>query len=402
YTGATTITKTDVGTYTEEIDITKAAYSDTNLNVTFVAGDPVSFEITPAEFTVTPVDYTGTYDGESHFGGATPSITEGTEIQYSTDGGKTWSNDAPSIKDAGTIEYIVKATNPNYTDATAEGNLTVNRKAVTVTADNKSIVEGSADPELTATVEGLIGDDTIKYSISRDPGNTPGSYKINVTGDEEQGNYVVTFVSGTLTITEDTTPPGPEPEPEPESPTPGPGPGPGPEPTPEPEPEPTPEPTPTPEPEPIPDEPVPQTDPEKYWALANLLATGGTVLTALGMILTFFRKKKDEEEEENATVKEAAVTRTATSEEEAKKEEEDDENKRKKSKFLGLIPAIGSVILFILTEDMRNKMTWTDKYTLAMVIILLVNFVLAYLTRNKKKDDEEEDKPADPNQTVAA
>ncbi|MBQ5554809.1 MAG: hypothetical protein IIT44_03395 [Erysipelotrichaceae bacterium] len=127
------------------------------------------------------------------------------------------------------------------------------------------------------------------------------------------------------------------------------------------------------------------------------------MLTALGMILTFFRKKKDEEEEENAEAKEAAVTRTATSEEEAKEEEEDDENKRKKSKFLGLIPAIGSVILFILTEDMRNKMIWTDKYTLAMVIILLVNFVLAYLTRNKKKDDdEEEDKPADPNQTVAA
>ena len=99
----------------------------------------------------------------------------------------------------------------------------------------------------------------------------------------------------------------------------------------------------------------------------------------------------------------AFMENKATSEEEAKEEEEDDENKRKKSKFLGLIPAIGSVILFILTEDMRNKMIWTDKYTLAMVIILLVNFVLAYLTRNKKKDDdEEEDKPADPNQTVAA
>ena len=88
--------------------------------------------------------------------------------------------------------------------------------------------------------------------------------------------------------------------------------------------------------------------------------------------------------------------------EKARKEKEDeDEESRKKSKFLGLIPAIGSVILFILTEDLRNKMTWTDKYTLAMVVIMLVNFVIAYLTRNKKKDDDEET-PTNPDQTVTA
>ena len=38
YTGATTITKTNVGEYSEAIDITKAAYDDANLDVTFTAG----------------------------------------------------------------------------------------------------------------------------------------------------------------------------------------------------------------------------------------------------------------------------------------------------------------------------------------------------------------------------
>ena len=109
------------------------------------------------------------------------------------------------------------------------------------------------------------------------------------------------------------------------------------------------------------------------------------------MIITFFRKKKDDEEEEEAKTEEAKVTRMAASGEENAEEEEDDENKRKKSKFLGLIPAIGSVIFFILTEDMRNKMIWTDKYTLAMILILLANFLIAYLTRNKKKDKDDED-----------
>ena len=117
------------------------------------------------------------------------------------------------------------------------------------------------------------------------------------------------------------------------------------------------------------------------------------------MIITFFREKKDDEEEE-ANAEEANVTRNAAPE--GEEEEEDEENKRKKSKFLGLIPAIGSVIFFILTEDMRNKMIWTDKYTLAMVLILLANFLIAYLTRNKKKDDDEDEDNKAEGQAVAA
>ena len=77
-------------------------------------------------------------------------------------------------------------------------------------------------------------------------------------------------------------------------------------------------------------------------------------------------------------------------------EEEEEEKKRKWSKLLGLIPAIGSVILFILTEDIRLPWRWIDKWTIWMIIILLVNVILAFLTRNKKKDDdeEEEEEPA--------
>ena len=40
--------------------------------------------------------YSGVYDGASHSASATPSVTEGTKIEYSTDGGQTWSETAPS------------------------------------------------------------------------------------------------------------------------------------------------------------------------------------------------------------------------------------------------------------------------------------------------------------------
>ena len=101
------------------------------------------------------------------------------------------------------------------------------------------------------------------------------------------------------------------------------------------------------------------------------------------MIATYFKKKEEDEEEED----EDTTSRTIDGEEEEKEEDE-----RKKSKFLGAIPAVASVITFILTEDMTTKMVMTDKWTLLMVAMLAVNGVAAYLTRNKKdeKEDEEE------------
>ena len=198
--------------------------------------------------------------------------------------------------------------------------------------------------------------------------------------------------------------PDPEPEPVPVPPVPpvvpvpvGPVPVvPAPEPEPEPEPvvEPTPTPAPTPSaapaatatPEIIDNPEPPLAAPDRAWALINLLSSIGTVLVGAGMLVTFLRKKKEDEEEE-----EEGTTRTKTPEEE---EEEEDENKRRKSKLLGLIPAVASVITFILTEDMRTPMRLVDKWTVLMLVMLLINVIAAFLTRNKKKDDDEEDENA--------
>ena len=83
------------------------------------------------------------------------------------------------------------------------GTLTVERKKVTVTAEDKSKIEDFDDPELTAVVTGVIeveDPDMIEYTIEREPGEAPGTYPIHVTGDTEQGNYEVEFIDGTLTI----------------------------------------------------------------------------------------------------------------------------------------------------------------------------------------------------------
>ena len=62
--------------------------------------------------------------------------------------------------------------------------------------------------------------------------------------------------------------------------------------------------------------------------------------------------------------------------------------KRLKRKFIGLIPAIGAVVAFFLTEDLSSKMVMTDKWTLLMIIIAAVQIAVMIIAKNKKEDAE--------------
>ena len=210
---------TDVGTYPTEIKGT-AHVEKGNQDVTnkvVVKTTPGQLTITKAEtMTLTP-ELTGKdaekeYDSKPLSGGATASVTKGTKITYSTDGGKTWSETLPSITNVGTLKVKAKAENKNYKDVTVDYTLTVTRKAVTVTADNKSKVFGEKDPKFTAKVVGTLGNDTVEYTLSRETGEAAGKYEITVKGDKLQGNYTVTYVAGKLTITSQSIDPGTDPE----------------------------------------------------------------------------------------------------------------------------------------------------------------------------------------------
>ena len=185
-----------------------------NYEVTYKNG---KLTITKAEtMTLTP-ELTGkdaekTYDSKPLSGGAKASVKEGTKITYSTDGGETWSETLPSITDVGTLNVKAKAENKNYKDVTVDYTLKVTRKAVTVTADNKSKLFGETDPKLTAKVAGTLGNYTVEYTLSRETGEAAGKYEITVKGDKLQGNYTVTYVAGTLTITSQSIDPGTDPE----------------------------------------------------------------------------------------------------------------------------------------------------------------------------------------------
>ena len=131
----------------------------------------------------------------------TAGTASGGTMQYSLDG-TNYSAKVPAATNAGdyTVYYKVVGDKNHNDVAAASIPVTIARKAVTVTADNASKVYGAADPALSATVTGLVGQDTVDYTLSRTAGEDVNTYDITASGETVQGNYTVTYAKGTFTI----------------------------------------------------------------------------------------------------------------------------------------------------------------------------------------------------------
>src|SRR5216110_1794968 len=106
---------------------------------------------------------------------------------------------------SGVGDYDITVTlgsNPNYDVTPHNGNLHINAKAASVTADNKMKTYGDANPALTATVTGTVNGDTLNYTLATAADQTSGvgSYPITVTLGSNP-NYTVTSTNGTLSVT---------------------------------------------------------------------------------------------------------------------------------------------------------------------------------------------------------
>ena len=143
-----------------------------------------------------------TYDGQTVAVVAEAAVRENSTVEYSVDGG-AWTAQQPTFLNADTYEVAVRATNPNYETVEKAVTVVVNRAPVTVAAAAASKTAGAADPALTATVSGMVNGEPaslISYTVARAAGELVGSYQIVPTGLAIQGNYAVTYVPATLTI----------------------------------------------------------------------------------------------------------------------------------------------------------------------------------------------------------
>ena len=113
------------------------------------------------------------------------------------------------VPNAGTYVASVRFTPTNTTlYNTVDGtiNVTVNQRAITITADAKTKVYGNTDPALTyqVTSGSLVTGDSWTGALTRVAGENIGPYAINqgtVNVTPTPGNYNITYVSANLTIT---------------------------------------------------------------------------------------------------------------------------------------------------------------------------------------------------------
>ena len=193
-----------VGTVTVVIKSTN--YKDITLTVNVNATNKLVPTVTA------PTANALTYNGAEQ-ALVTAGKTTGGTMLYRLDNSE-WSEQLPTAKNAGeyTVWYKVQG-NAEYADV-AEQNVTVTvaKKSVTVTALDKSAYTGSTAPDLSSPeadkdykVEGLVGADTLSGTVTLDYAQTPdmsktGKTAINITGTLSNDNYAITYVSGTLTV----------------------------------------------------------------------------------------------------------------------------------------------------------------------------------------------------------
>jgi gliding motility-associated-like protein len=196
-----------VNTYTGSVVASAATggtFTPGNYHITYVAGNIVVSQVT---LTITANNQSKTY------GAANPALN----VSYS--GFVNGDNSAslttkPAVVTTATVTsaagtYPITASGAaiaNYNIIYAPGTLTVNKAMLTITADNKSRLYGTANPVLAATYNGFVNGDN-SASLTAQPilktgattNSAPGTYSITASGVVSP-NYSFNYVSGKLTV----------------------------------------------------------------------------------------------------------------------------------------------------------------------------------------------------------
>ena len=195
---------------------TGGTFTSSNYSITYVAG----------ALTVNKATLTVTADNKSRvYGDSNPSLSY-TIAGYvnSENASSAGITGAPTISTTATAasnvaDYtITSAANnlaaSNYQFSYVDGTLTVNRRPVTVTADNKSREYGASNPSLTYTIaadgtgtsRGMYSSETLTGSVATAAVATTsvGSVSItqNTSTNANNANYDITYNNGTLSITQ--------------------------------------------------------------------------------------------------------------------------------------------------------------------------------------------------------
>ncbi len=181
--------------------------TDVTANYSLAPADATAGKLTikTPPLTVNADTHTKSYDGTAlvatwSYSPSTATPTFLYKIKDHTGYWSEYSSTVPSITDADTITYLVRATANGYSvEDTAT--LTVHPVPLTIKADDATKVYGDADPALTATVTGKPEHGVAPVChLSRAEGQNVGEYAISVAAVNP--NYTITLLPGVFTITQ--------------------------------------------------------------------------------------------------------------------------------------------------------------------------------------------------------
>ncbi|KYG79215.1 hypothetical protein AWW67_12600 [Roseivirga seohaensis] len=200
----------------------------TSVNYTLIAADAgkyLSFEVTPndgkvdgatVESTVlgpvdkkTPAlslsDITKTYGDADFILSANTNSSGAINYTFNNDQtGAAINGSTVTLGNAGEITVNVSlAEDAEYQSRQVQGTITIGKKAIELTATDASKSVGDTDPILnyTVTTGSIVGSDEV-VTVSRDAGEAPGTYAINLTDGADADNYEITAVPGVFTISQ--------------------------------------------------------------------------------------------------------------------------------------------------------------------------------------------------------
>ena len=329
------------------------------------------------------------YDGQEHREVLTVKDTKtGKDLIANKDYTVVYSDD---LVNAGTVTIKISGLG-NYSGSFTK-TYKITKRLVTLTSATVSkTYDGQAltNTSITVSGDGFVEGEGASYEVTGSQtsvGNSANAFEYKLNEKTLASNYDITKVVGTLTITAAPAPVTPPTSPTPVSPPPV---------TPRyiqqvvpaltPQEEVKKEKTPKAEPkeEKVEKEKTPKARPEKFWALINLICAIVTVLFGLLLLISKRHKNKDDEDDETKD-------QTTTNEDEEKEQE------KKRGAFtrvLAVLIAILSVVFFLVTEDMSLRWTWTDQWTIWMVVIGFVQIVVFFVGRKWKNVDDDEDEQA--------
>ena len=330
------------------------------------------------------------YDGKEHKEVLTVTDTKtGKELVAGTDYSVTYSSD---LVNAGTVKVTVAGLG-NYTGSFTK-TYKITKRSVTLTSATVSkVYDGSAltNTDIAVSGDGFVEGEGASYEVTgsqTEVGNSANSFEYKLNENTLASNYNITKVVGTLTITAAPAPVTPATPSTPSTPssttsttprTPS-----APQVT-------TPvetvekETTPKAEPkkeEKVEEEYTPKASPQYYWALINLICAILTVLFGLLLLISKRHKDEDDDEEDDET------------KQQTNNDDEEKEQEKKRGLFtrvLAVLIAIVSVVFFLVTEDLSLPWTWTDQWTIWMVVIGLVQIVVFFVGRKWKNVDNDDD-----------